>query len=119
MKTLLILLIATAAYGCSTWNNDLADAIYKAEGGGSISHPYGILSHYQHTTPRQACLNTIAHAEKRWERAGRPSDFVEFLAATYCPVGAANDPSGLNRNWVKNVKHFMQVKNQPFNPSQK
>lgn len=81
----------------------LANAIYYAEGGTKTAHPYGILAHYKHTTPRQACINTINHALRDWNGKG---DFVSFLGARYCPVGAKNDPTGLNRNWVKNVKRI-------------
>jgi len=83
-------------------NDQIADAIYKAEN--SKSHPYGILAHYKHTTPRQACINTIKHARKDWNGQG---SFIVFLGKRYCPVGASNDPKGLNKNWVKNVKMFL------------
>lgn len=33
--------------------------------------------------------------------------YIEFLASRYCPIGADNDPQGLNKNWVKNVKYFL------------
>ena len=88
-------------------NNQIADAIYLAEGGAKTSHPYGILAHYVHTSPRQACLNSIAHARRDWAGKG---DFISFLGSRYCPVGAANDPRGLNKNWVKNVKYFLEGK---------
>lgn len=84
-------------------NEILANAIYKAEN--SKTHPYGILAHYKHTTPRQACINTIIHAKKDWNGKG---DFIAFLGSRYCPVGASNDPRGLNKNWVKNVKHYLK-----------
>jgi len=85
-------------------NNQIADAIYLAEGGAKTSHPYGILAHYKHTTPRQACINTIIHARKDWNGQG---DFIEFLGSRYCPIGAKNDPTGLNKNWLKNVRYFL------------
>lgn len=78
----------------------IANAIYKAEGGAKTLHPYGILSHYKHTTPRQACINTINHALKDWNGNG---DFIVFLGARYCPPTA----HPLNRNWVKNVHYFL------------
>jgi hypothetical protein len=81
----------------------LADAIYYAEGGAKTAHPYGILTHYKHTTPRQACINTIKHALKDYDGA---SSFIEFLGKRYCPIGAQNDPTGLNVNWVKNVTYL-------------
>jgi hypothetical protein len=80
----------------------LVKAIYYAEGGDKTSHPYGILAHYKHTTPRQACINTIKHALRDF----RGGDFIAFLASRYAPIGVANDPKGLNRNWVKNVRRL-------------
>ena len=32
---------------------------------------------------------------------------VEQLGSVYCPVGAANDPLGLNKYWVPAIKDFM------------
>ena len=100
-----ILFFAVPAMAQDYDANRLADAIYKAEGGCKASHPYGILTHYKHTTPRQACINTILHARKDWNDK---DDFIEFLGSRYCPVGAKNDPKGLNRFWIKNVRYFME-----------
>jgi hypothetical protein len=82
----------------------LADAIYKAEGGSKTKYPYGIMAKYKHTSPRKACINTINHAKRDWNGKG---DFIKFLSKRYCPIGAKNDPRGLNRNWVKNVKNYL------------
>ncbi len=99
---LMILLFACVFAHADTINvNKLADAIYKAEN--SKTHPYGILTHYEHTTPRQACVNTINHALRDWDGKG---NFIEFLGSRYCPIGAKNDPTGLNKYWVKNVRFF-------------
>jgi len=84
----------------------LADAIYMAEGGTKTRHPYGILKKYKTTTPRQACINTIKSALRRYEKSDKSVDFISFLSKTYCPIGASNDPMGLNKNWVKNVYYF-------------
>lgn len=81
----------------------LATAIYHAEGGSRTRHPYGILTKYKTTTPRQACINTIKTGLRKWN--GK-DDFISFLGKTYCPVGAKNDPTGLNKNWVNLVKYF-------------
>ena len=83
----------------------LANAIYKAEN--SKTHPYGIIPKYKHTTPRQACINTIKHALKDWNHQG---DFILFLSKRYCPIGAKNDPKGLNKNWVKNVRYYYELR---------
>ena len=79
----------------------LANAIYKAEGGAKTKYPYGILTKYKHTTPRQACINTIRHALKDWNGKG---DFIVFLGSRYCPPNA----HPLNVNWVKNVRWFYE-----------
>jgi hypothetical protein len=31
---------------------------------------------------------------------------IEQIGAKYCPVGAKNDPNGLNKNWVSGVSTF-------------
>ena len=106
---LLILFCATSAFAGQInpqYAQRIADAIYKAEGGANTRHPYGVLIKCKN--PRQVCLNTIAHAWKDWEMAGSKGDFIEFLGARYAPVGAANDPHGLNKNWVSNVRRFLK-----------
>ena len=81
--------------------NKLADAIYKAEN--SKTYPYGIMKKYKHTTPRQACINTIKHKHRDWIAQGAKGSFLKYLASKYAPTDAKNDPKGLNKNWVKNV----------------
>lgn len=83
----------------------LADAIKVAEG--SKNHPYGILRSYcKPNDPdgqcRKGCIQTI----EKWKKKLTYNTNEEFIAkfgAIYCPIGASNDPNGLNRNWVKNV----------------
>ena len=85
-------------------DDQIATAIYYAEGGAKTSFPYGILTHYKHTTPRQACINTIRHARKDWNGKG---EFLEFLQKRYCPINCDND-NGTNKFWLKNVKYFLR-----------
>lgn len=92
-----------AGYSVNQW----ADAIYKAEGGEKTRYPYGILAKYKHTTPRQACINTISSKYKAYKKLGLKTPFIAFLASKYAPIGAKNDPTGLNRNWIKNVNHYL------------
>jgi hypothetical protein len=84
----------------------IADAIYVAEGGAKAKKPYGILSVKVANAQeaRQVAINTVRNNWKRWHDAGRPGDYIEFLAKRYAPLGVANDPSGLNKNWLKNVR---------------
>ena len=80
-----------------------ADAIYRTEGGAKTKHPYGIMSVKVSSAAeaRKVCINTIRKNTVRWERAGQPGTFIEFLAGRYCPKSA--DPVG-NVRWIKNMK---------------
>ena len=46
------------------------------------------------------CAATVQKNHDRWVAAGAPGDFIAFLGAKYCPVGADNDPTGLNQHCV-------------------
>lgn len=85
----------------------LADAIYKAEGGDKAKAPYGILSVKvaNREEARRVCINTIRNNLKRWEKAGKPGDYIDFLADRYCPPSV--DQIG-NKNWKRNVKALMK-----------
>ena len=113
----LIFLTGLVLSGCSqtpAWSQSalpdferLANAIYKAEGGAKTSHPYGILAKYKHTTPRQACINTCRNQWKRHQAHNCRKDYLTCLRNRYCPIGAENDPGNLNKNWLNNVRHFL------------
>ena len=86
-------------------------AIRYAENGGK-GREYGILHpRVQPTYRSQAgwCAATVQKTWDRWHKAGCPGKgFVEYLGNRYCPVGAENDPNGLNRHWIRNVRHFLK-----------
>lgn len=110
--TLMFISLITSCVQAGTYTYDqLADAIYLAEGGGNAKKPYGILS-----VPckgekgcRKICINTIRNNVKRHKSYGYKThpNYLEFLASRYAPVGVENDPQGLNRNWIKNVWWFL------------
>jgi len=53
------------------------------------------------------CAATIQKNFDRWLQDSSPKDFIIYLGGVYCPtIGATNDPNGLNKNWIKNVKHW-------------
>jgi hypothetical protein len=85
----------------------LADAIFHAEGGKKAKVSHGILS-VKTKDPRAVCLTTIRNTWGRWETAGSPGDFIDFLGKRYAPVGAKNDPRGLNKNWPRNVRSLLR-----------
>lgn len=87
-------------------DTEIVNAIYHAEGTQS-KHPYGIMKRYKHTTPRQACFNTVRSAKRRFAVQTKEKDFIVFLQKTYAPIGVKNDPKGLNQNWQRNVKFYL------------
>ena len=85
----------------------VADAIYRAEGGARAKVAYGVLSVKVRNAQeaRQVCLNSVMNSRARWEKAGRPGDWLEFMAARWIPVSA--DPVG-HRNWLRNVRAILK-----------
>jgi len=87
----------------------LIQAIYSAEGGERSEYPFGIRSVKceGYADCRKVCLNTIRNNIKRWHDSGTADDYLTFLARRYAPIGVANDPKGLNANWLRNVRWFL------------
>ncbi len=121
MKTLLIILIILAHFSCFSQSNvksksfspisidyrdKIVKAIYIAEGGANTKWQYGIKS-VKTNNPKKVCENTVANNYIRWQKAGKTNDFIEFLGARFCPVGAKDDPTNLNKNWARNVKNLL------------
>lgn len=112
LTVLLLLTGCQSAFAEAYDSESIADAIWYAEGGDKAKKPYGILSVPCDSKEecRQICINTINNTFTRWQLAGAKGDFLEALARRYAPVGAENDPSGLNKNWFKNVKYYLERK---------
>ena len=95
--------------------NRLADAIYHAEGIHSTK-PYGILKPFCNRNNasqcRKACLQTIRKRFLLWQETlssqSTSLPFIPYLALSYAPLNAKNDHTGSNKNWIKNVSHFME-----------
>ena len=87
----------------------IVEAIYKVEGGAKAKVPYGILSipvkGNCEEEARKICLNTVQNNHDRWLKAGKPGEYLDFLADRYCPKSV--DPKG-NRNWKKNIREFLK-----------
>jgi hypothetical protein len=103
------LLISLCAAGCACAAlsepdlNRIADGIYRIEGGAKTRHPYGVLS-VRTKDPRRVCIVSIKNNYKRWETAGRPGRFGDFMADRWCPASA--DAVG-NRNWKSNFQRIV------------
>jgi len=90
----------------------IVNAIYWAEGGKDARKPFGILSvlcdGYQDC--RAVCVNSVRNGHKRWRHAvaqGNSDTFLQHFSRRWAPIGAANDPTGLNKNWLANVEYFV------------
>lgn len=99
-------------------DEQVVNAIYKAEGGKNAQYPYGIRSVNCETKEkcREICLRTVRNNSKRYLQYGfrRYSNFIAFLANRYCPTRGSNLSKAemrLNGNWVKNVTYFLRKEN--------
>jgi len=103
-KLATFLLLSCSALAAT--DDQIADAIYRIEGGARARVPYGILSIPVRDAAhaRRICLNTIKNNRARWIKAGRPGAFLDYLADKYCPRSA--DPIG-NKNWKVNIKRLV------------
>lgn len=54
----------------------------------------------QYASIDQGLDDAIRNMANIWNRGGKT---IAGMGAIYCPVGAANDPNGLNKNWVPSV----------------
>lgn len=92
-------------------DNQIVNAIYKAEGGKKAISPFGILSVTCEgfNSCRRVCFQTVRNNRKRYARYGYKQfkTFEEFLGSRYCPVSAHK----LNKNWVRNVRYFLSKGN--------
>ena len=106
----ILLLFCSIARAQDWTDSQIADAIYLAEGGEKAKKPFGILSVpcNGYDECRKICLNTIRNNRARFLKQDVYSDYLEFLASRYAPVGAGNDPKNLNINWLKNVRSILE-----------
>ena len=106
---LAIVIFASTGRAEEFTNEQIANAIYLAEGGSKAKVAYGILSVKvkDEKEARQVCLNTIKNQRKRHGAHNCGLDFLTCLARRYAPIGASNDPKDYNKNWLKNVKYFL------------
>ena len=94
---------------CRAMLAPIVASIRHAENGGK-GREYGILHPRVKPTYRSQagwCASTVQKHYDRWVKGGRVGSFIASLGARYCPIGADNDPTGLNKHWIKNVKYYL------------
>lgn len=84
----------------------IVDAIYITEGGNKTRFPFGIKSVKcsGYDDCRQVASNSVVNSYRRWQDAGSPGEFIDFLADRYCPPSV--DKQG-NENWKKNMRRIL------------
>ena len=91
-------------------------ALRQTERGGP-GREFGVLSVPAPTYEAQATIaaQTIRANQRRFEAQGGVAvspegrytpEFIQFFSARYAPIGAANDPTGLNRAHARNLAQF-------------
>ena len=91
----------------------MIDAMVHAEGGPDAmvrAVRISVPSCKDYQEARGIALNTICHA--LWDYVGGGyapgfDAFIQFLGKRWAPIGVANDPTDLNRNWVPNVLAYL------------
>ncbi len=65
---------------------------------------------YPYQDEKEKQLHWAAQIVRRYkdefDKKPKNKDFISYLASIYAPIGASNDPTGLNKNWEVNVKHY-------------
>lgn len=68
---------------------------------------HGVLS-VKTDDPAKVLDNSVYNNFVRWDQAGRPGKFIDFMQKRWAPIGAKNDPKNLNKNWAPNVRGALQ-----------
>ena len=91
----------------------MAEAVKFAE---NNKRNHGVLS-VKTTNPTKVLNNSVRNnldrfmmgqsANENYDNSNTPR-FVDFMQQRWAPIGATNDPKGLNKNWAPNVRHYLQ-----------
>lgn len=84
-------------------DEDLANAIYLAEGGKGYNYGIKSVKFKDEADAQRICLNTIKNQRKRHALHNCGRDYLTCLWFRYCPPTAHK----LNKNWLKNVRYFL------------
>jgi hypothetical protein len=90
-------------------------ALRKVENG-SESIAFGILDDRCKGYRKQAgwAAYQIKLDHQRWLATDQDEPFIEWFSHKYAPIGAKNDPKGLNKNHAKNLRYWSDKINKQF-----
>lgn len=95
-----ILVVAISKHETGNWTSNL----YKNNnnfGGIYNSKEQKFYSYESNDKGLQAFVNLLKN-----NYFGKGLDTIEEIGAKYCPVGASNDPTGVNQHWVPKVTQY-------------
>lgn len=93
-----LIVVSISAHETGYWKS----ALYKNKNNfGGITCSNGFASYESFEEGLNALVNLL---QKYY--FGQGLDTIEKIGAKYCPVGASNDPKGLNQYWVPNVTNI-------------
>lgn len=95
-----ILVIAISKHETGSWTSDL----YKNHnnfGGIYNSSAKNFYSYESNAKGLESFVNLLKN-----NYFGKGLDTIEKIGSKYCPVGAENDPSGVNKHWVPKVTEY-------------
>jgi hypothetical protein len=100
----------SVCFGAEFKDEEIVNAIYKAEGGHKAVYPYGIRS-VKTNDPRKVCFNTVKNNRVRFVKQNKHKDFISFLGSRYCPTTGkiSRREKEVNRHWIKNVNYFLTL----------
>ena len=102
---------AFAGKGVNYSDEEILQAIWQVEGKEKAApYYYGVRSVKCRSKGacREVCRRTIRNNRVRYAKTKSNSgDFINFLARKFAPIGVANDPRGLNRNWERNMRMIL------------
>jgi hypothetical protein len=108
----LLLMVSINAQAKDYSDEQIVNAIFKAEGGYKAKYLYGIRSvnYRDEAEARKICFNTVRNNRVRFTKQSKYQDFIEFLGSRYCPTENVSTEAEkkVNKYWLKNVRFFLQ-----------
>lgn len=57
----------------------------------------------------QSCIDFTINLLSNGSYAGKKRTTVQAIQQRYCPIGAGNDPKGINKHWLGGVQKWMKI----------
>ncbi len=107
-----------SGYASSESFTSLIQAVVNAEGNILRAVQCSLPSIQTRSDALKVVCRSAIHAMSDWTLSDqtREESFVTFWAARWAPVGAANDPTNLNKHWATNVERLWEPRTIPDSP---